>query len=99
VADLSAPEQLAIRVLPLAMILTQFWQQAMTPQPTVDPAQAKMMKFMPLLMGFFFYGFSSGLVLFWLTGNVVGIAQQAILNRLTSEPLEVEQPRRGRKKK
>jgi YidC/Oxa1 family membrane protein insertase len=99
VADLSAPEQIAVRVLPLAMILTQFWQQAMTPQPTVDPAQAKMMKFMPLLMGFFFYGFSSGLVLFWLTGNVVGVAQQAILNRLSSEPLEIEQPRRGRKKK
>ncbi len=99
VADLSAPEQIPIRVLPLAMVGTQFWQQAITPQPTVDPAQVKMMKFMPLMMGFLFYGFSSGLVLFWLTGNLVGVVQQVILNRFPSEPIEVEQPRRRRKKK
>jgi YidC/Oxa1 family membrane protein insertase len=99
VEDLSRPETLAVRVLPLAMILTQFWQQSMTPQPTVDPAQARLMKFMPLMFGFFFYGFQSGLVLYWLTMNLVGVAQQALLNRLPSEPLEVEQPRRRKKKK
>ena len=99
VADLSSPEQLAIRVLPLAMILTQFWQQSMTPTPTADPAQMRLMKFMPLMMGFIFYGFSAGLVLFWLTGNIVGIAQQLILNRFASDDkVFIDQPR-GRKKK
>ena len=39
-------------------------------------------------MGFIFYGFSAGLVLFWLTGNVVGIGQQLIL-----EPVPPDRPR------
>ena len=57
------------------------------------------MKFMPLMMGFIFYGFSAGLVLFWLTGNLVGVAQQLILNRFASEnELVIDQPH-GRKKK
>ncbi len=99
VDDLSRPETLAIRVLPLAMVLSQFWQQSMTPQPTVDPSQARLMKFMPLMFGFFLYGFQSGLVLYWLTMNLVGVGQQALLNRLPSEPLEIEQPRRRKKKK
>jgi YidC/Oxa1 family membrane protein insertase len=99
VADLSRPEQIPIRVLPLAMVISQFWQQSITPQPTVDPAQARLMKFMPLLFGFFFYGFQSGLVLYWLTMNLVGVGQQVLLNRLPAEPLDVEQPRRRKKKK
>jgi membrane protein insertase Oxa1/YidC/SpoIIIJ len=50
-------------------------------------------------MGFIFYGFSAGLVLFWLTGNIVGIGQQLILNRFASDDeLVIDQPR-GRKKK
>ncbi len=39
------------------------------------------MMFMPLMFGFMFYYASAGLVLYWLTGNVVGIAQQLIINR------------------
>ena len=99
VSDLSRPEDIPIRVLPIAMVISQFWQQSMTPQPTVDPAQARLMKFMPLLFGFFFYGFESGLVLYWLTMNLVGVGQQLLLNRLPSEPLDIEQPRRRKKKK
>ena len=86
VTDLSQPEQLAIRVLPILLIVTQFIVQKMTPNPTVDPAQAKMMQFMPLMFGFFFYNVSSGLVVYWLTGNLVGIAQQAMINRLMPAP-------------
>ena len=57
------------------------------------------MKFMPLMMGFIFYGVSSGLVLFWLTGNIVGVLQQFLLNKFSSaEELAIEVPR-GRKKK
>jgi YidC/Oxa1 family membrane protein insertase len=99
VDDLSRPETLAIRVLPIAMIISQFWQQAITPQPTVDPAQARLMKFMPLMFGFFLYGFQSGLVLYWLTMNLVGVGQQVLLNRLPAEPLDIEKSSRRKKKK
>ena len=86
VSDLSQPETIAIRILPLAMIGTQFVLQKMTPTTTADPAQQKMMLFMPLVMGFMFYGVSSGLVLYWLTGNVVGIVQQWFINRTMPAP-------------
>ena len=79
VTDLSQPEHIPIRILPIAMIVTQFIMQKMTPATTVDPAQQKMMMFMPLVFGFMFYGLSSGVVLYWLTGNVVGIAQQMVV--------------------
>ena len=99
VRDLSSPEQLAIRILPIAMIATQFWYQKMTPSTTADPSQQRVMQFMPVIMGFFFYGLSSGLVLYWLTGNLVGIAQQWFINRLPEPELEVEAPRKGKSKK
>jgi YidC/Oxa1 family membrane protein insertase len=86
VSDLSQPETIAIRILPLAMIGTQFILQKMTPSATADPAQQKMMLMMPLFMGFMFYGISSGLVLYWLTGNIVGIAQQWAINRFMPAP-------------
>jgi YidC/Oxa1 family membrane protein insertase len=80
VSDLSQPEHLAIKVLPLVMIATQFLTQKMMPQPGVDPAQQKMTMFMPLIFGFMFYNFQSGLVLYYLTSNLVGIAQQWFFN-------------------
>jgi YidC/Oxa1 family membrane protein insertase len=86
VTDLSQPEMLPIHVLPLIMVISQFMMQQMTPTPGVDPAQAKMMKFMPLMFGFFFYNVSSGLVLYWLTSNLVGILQQWIVNRTMPPP-------------
>jgi YidC/Oxa1 family membrane protein insertase len=87
VADLSQPEQLPLHILPIIMIITQFIMQKMTPNPTMDPAQAKMMQFMPLMFGFFFYNMSSGLVLYWLTGNLVGILQQYLINKYTPAPV------------
>lgn len=81
VTDLSAPEHLAIRILPIAMIATQFFMQKMTPTTSVDPNQQRMMMIMPLFMGIFFYGLSSGLVLYYLTSNLIGIAQQWFFNK------------------
>lgn len=81
VTDLSSPETIALHVLPLVLVGTQFLSQRMTPAAGVDPAQQRMMMFMPLMFGFMFYSASAGLVLYWLTGNVVGIAQQLIINR------------------
>jgi YidC/Oxa1 family membrane protein insertase len=86
VTDLSQQETLAIHVLPVILVATQFLTQKMTPSPGVDPAQQKMMMLMPLVMGYMFYFASSGLVIYWLTGNVVGVAQQWILNRTSPPP-------------
>ncbi len=91
VGDLSQPEHLAIRILPTVMIITQFLVQKLTPNPTTDPSQAKIMMFTPLLLGFFFYYQSSGLVLYWLTSNLVGIVTQWMMNR-SSAPVTVAPP-------
>ena len=99
VDDLSAPESIAIRLLPLLMMGTQFLTQKMTPNPGMDPSQAKMMMFMPLMMGFMFYSASSGLVLCWLTGNVVGIVQQWLLNRGTGKVEVISPPKATSMKK
>ena len=88
--DLSAPEDLfsftvagyvlPIRILPLIMGITQVIQQKMTPT-SVDPIQEKMMLFMPIFFTFLFWGFPSGLVLYWLINNVISIAQQYYINK------------------
>src|SRR5215831_859855 len=82
VHDLSQAEQLPIHILPIIKIASQFFMQQMTPQPAgVDPAQAKMMKFMPLMFGMFFYNLPSGLVLYYLTSNLVGMGLQWFFNK------------------
>jgi YidC/Oxa1 family membrane protein insertase len=86
VTDLSQPETLAIHILPILLVVTQFLTQRMTPSPGMDPSQQKMMMIMPLVFGYMFYFASSGLVLYWLTGNVVGVAQQWLLNRSMPAP-------------
>ncbi len=86
VKDLSAWDHLYL--LPIAMVATQFFYQKMTPSTSADPAQQKMMQFMPLIMGFFFYRLPSGLVLYYLTSNLVGILQQWFINRLPEPELE-----------
>jgi YidC/Oxa1 family membrane protein insertase len=80
VPDLSQAEPWPIKVLPIIMIASQFYMQKMTPQPTQDPSQAKMMKLMPLIFGFMFYNFPSGLVLYYLTSNLVSMGQQWFFN-------------------
>jgi YidC/Oxa1 family membrane protein insertase len=98
VTDLSQPEHIPIRILPVAMIISQFIMQKMTPPTGGDPAQQKMMMFMPLVMGFMFYGVSSGLVLYWLTGNLVGIGQQWFFNRSVTVPVSAEPAKTKTKK-
>jgi len=98
ITDLSQPETLAIHILPILMIATQFILQKMTPATSADPAQQRVMQFMPLMMGFFFYNAQSGLVLYWLTGNLVGLLQQWVFNRLGSAPVVIEPPPAPKKK-
>jgi YidC/Oxa1 family membrane protein insertase len=103
VTDLSQHETIPIHILPILMIATQFIMQKMTPTTTGgDPAQQKIMMFMPLMFGFMFYSASSGLVLYWLTGNVVNIAQQWFFNRTgvaadVAQSVQVTKKKNGRK--
>jgi YidC/Oxa1 family membrane protein insertase len=78
VRDLSQADP--YKVLPIVLIGTQFFMQRMTPQPNADPNQQKMMMFMPLIFGFMFYNFPSGLVLYYLTSNLVNMGQQWFFN-------------------
>jgi YidC/Oxa1 family membrane protein insertase len=98
VADLSRPETLPIRILPITMIATQFLLQKMTPNPAADPSQQRMMLLMPVVFGFVMYGFPAGVVLYWLTGNVVGMLQQWWFNRL-AEGVPAPAPKPAQKKK
>ena len=86
VHDLSQAETLPIHILPVLVVVTQFITQRMTPTPGMDPAQQKMMYFMPLLFGYMFYFYSAGLALYWFTGGLVSIVQQLVLNRTMPAP-------------
>lgn len=77
-ADLSTKDPLLIT--PIIMGATMFLQQKMTPSPG-DPAQAKMMMFLPLIFTFMFLNFASGLVIYWLVNNVLSIVQQHYTNK------------------
>ena len=67
--------------------------------PSPDPAQQKIMLLMPVMFLFFFWSLSSGLVLYWLTGNVVGIAQQWYINRTEFQHQVADQQKAAGKKK
>ncbi|MEX2334360.1 MAG: membrane protein insertase YidC, partial [Pseudohongiella sp.] len=67
-------------VLPLLMGASMYVQFMLNPTPQ-DPTQAKIMKFMPIVMTVFFLWFPAGLVLYWLANSVLGIAQQWYITR------------------
>lgn len=92
--DLSSPDRLfnfpfeipfmdppyGIPILTLLMGASMFIQQKMTPTPG-DPAQAKIMMFLPIIFTVMFINFPSGLVLYWLTNNLLSIAQQSRITK------------------
>ncbi len=78
ITDLAAKDP--YYVLPIVMGATMVIQQKMTPT-TMDPAQAKIMMFMPIIFTFMFLTFPSGLVLYWLINNILGIIQQYYVNK------------------
>jgi YidC/Oxa1 family membrane protein insertase len=69
-------------VLPILMGVSMFVQQKMTPVMG-DPRQAKMMLFMPVVFTFMFFNLPSGLVLYWTLSNVLQIAQQKYMERMS----------------
>lgn len=79
IRDLSAQDPYYI--LPLLMGASMFLLQKMSPTPVADPVQQKVMTFMPVLFTVFFLWFPSGLVLYWLTSNLITIAQQWLIYR------------------
>jgi YidC/Oxa1 family membrane protein insertase len=78
IKDLASPDPYFI--LPLVMTLTTVLQTWLNPTPP-DPLQAKMMWIMPLVFSIMFFFFPAGLVLYWLTNNVLSIAQQYMINK------------------
>jgi YidC/Oxa1 family membrane protein insertase len=94
IPDLSAAEPYLIHLLPILMTGTMVVLQLVTPAPSADPLQRKMMAVgMPLFMLYILWSAPSGLVLYWLVGNIVGFAQQFLINHWTkSEDDKVESP-------
>jgi YidC/Oxa1 family membrane protein insertase len=87
-------------ILPIVMVVSQFLVQFYTPSPGVDPQQQKMMAFMmPAFSGYMTWNYASGLALYWSVGNLIGIAQQAVMNRtsLGREMREIAAKRARRK--
>ena len=67
-------------VLPLIYGVTMWFMQKLNPQPT-DPMQARVMQMLPLVFTFMFLWFPSGLVLYWVTNNILTIAQQYVITK------------------
>jgi YidC/Oxa1 family membrane protein insertase len=95
--DLSAPEPYFIHILPILMAATMIVLQLITPAPSADPLQRKMMAVgMPMFMLYILWSAPSGLLLYWLVGNIVGFLQQFVINKWTQtgpdEPTSGEPP-------
>jgi YidC/Oxa1 family membrane protein insertase len=84
IRDLSLPDPYF--VTPVLMGASQLWQQWMTPQVGVDPAQQKMMMVMPVVFTVFSLWFPAGVALYWLVSNVWGIGQTYLTNYLIGPP-------------
>jgi len=89
ISDLSQPDtlfvvsflgrNLPINLMPLVMGGTQFWLMSLTPpSPGMDPAQQKMMRYMPLIFVLFLYNYSSGLALYWTVSNLLSVLQTKV---------------------
>jgi YidC/Oxa1 family membrane protein insertase len=114
--DLSAPDTVAaitapfignlnINVLPILLGFVNFFQMRVTPQPAVDNAQMKIMKFMPVMFVVFYYNWPSAIALYSTVNGLYTICQQLIVNRMrdtvdtapvkTGKPTKNVTPRKG----
>ena len=90
IRDLSSPDP--YYVLPLVMTFTTMLQTALNPAPP-DPLQAKLMWYMPLAFSIMFFFFPAGLVLYWITNNILSIAQQWVINTRMGVPPQFNLPK------
>ncbi len=87
ISDLSQPDGLGIT--PLLMGASMYFQQKLTPQTAMmDSTQAKVMQMLPFIFTIFTFTFPSGLTLYWVTSNVLSIAQQQIINRIKTPEMQ-----------
>jgi YidC/Oxa1 family membrane protein insertase len=84
-------------ILPILMAVSMLAMTKLTPT-TVDPAQAKIMMIMPVMMTALFIHVSSGLVLYWLMSNIAGIGQQLFINKYWAPPAETKGQARSKQK-
>ena len=78
--DLSAPDML--HILPVFVIVSMFLSQFFTPSPGMDQSQQRMMAFMmPAVFGVMMWNIGSGVALYWAGSNLLGVAQQMVMNR------------------
>ncbi len=89
ITDLSVPDP--YYVLPVLMGASMVLQQKIMPT-TMDPAQAKMMLLLPVFLTFLFLTFPAGLVVYWLTNNVLTILQQVVTDRFFLNKPALSQP-------
>jgi YidC/Oxa1 family membrane protein insertase len=101
IQDLAAPDTLfgtipgldmPVGLLPILMAVTMFIQTKLNPTPP-DPVQAKLMMFMPLIFSVMFFFFPAGLVLYWITNNILSIAQQWMINTRMGVPPQFNLPK------
>ena len=92
IKDLSLPDTVTaiaginINILPLVMGISMLLQQKMS---NVDPQQAKMVMFMPIIFTFFFWNVPSGLVLYWFINSIVSMAGQYLFIHKREAKVEV----------
>jgi len=96
--DLSSPDK--IFIMPVVIVISTYLMQKMTPSSGMDPKQQQMMTLMmPLMIGWFSFNLPSGLSVYWVVGNIIGIAQQHIMNRTSlGREMRAEMEKRARKK-
>jgi YidC/Oxa1 family membrane protein insertase len=105
IPDLSSAEPYTIHLLPILMAGSMTVLQFITPAPSADPLQRKMMAIvMPAMMLYILWSAPAGLLVYWIVGNIVGFAQQIVINRLIKseddeEPPEKKKAESGQTKK
>jgi YidC/Oxa1 family membrane protein insertase len=107
VTDLSKPDTLfmipglniPLNLLPLLMVGAMVWQSHLQPaSPGMDPAQQKMMRYMPLIFLLFLYNYSSGMALYMTISTVLGIVQMQLMRRQADPaPAPVSPPPKTKK--
>ncbi len=90
--DLSAPDTIArifgipLNIMPILMGATMVYQMRLTPQPSIDSAQQKIFKFMPIFFTLICYNFSCALALYSTINGLFTIGQQLVVNKYTVDP-------------
>ncbi|MDT7689909.1 MAG: YidC/Oxa1 family rane protein insertase [Acidobacteriota bacterium] len=91
IQDLSAGDP--TKLLPILMASSMLVLQLITPAPSADPLQRKMMAvIMPMMMLYILWSAPAGLLVYWLVGNLVGFSQQFLINRMLKSRDDEEQP-------